>query len=199
MGDYAHVMKLHINRGGLIGGSLIGGLVLSGCASHPADLAAYHFKVPDSIVVQLPQLGARAQISVENSAYGANRSLAVKWSNVPSSAKSLVLLMEDPDTPSGSTFTHWVVTNIPTNLISIESGASGSDLKAKGADEGLNDNGTVGYFGPKPPDPSVHHYHVEIFALDTKLDRAPMAKSDVLKQIEGHVLALGSAIGEFKK
>jgi Raf kinase inhibitor-like YbhB/YbcL family protein len=111
---------------------------------------------------------------------------------VPSEAKSLVLIADDPDAPSGL-FTHWLVWNIPPQTSSIAEGNT-----PKGV-QGANDFGKSGYRGPCPP-PGTHRYSFKIFALDRELDLRPGAKrSQVDAAMKGHVIGQGELVGRYAR
>ncbi len=97
--------------------------------------------------------------------------------NVPDDAKSLALIMDDPDATRGGTFTHWLAWNIDpqTSYIKQESVPPGSV-------EGLNDFGKTGYGGPCPP-PGVkpHHYHFKLYALSDMLNISSESAKSVLE------------------
>ena len=80
-------------------------------------------------------------------------------SGAPPSAKSLALVVDDPDAPGG-TFTHWVVWNIAPSTTSVAEG-----LTPAGASEGKNTYGQSGYGAPCPPR-GEHHYVFTLYALD---------------------------------
>lgn len=112
-------------------------------------------------------------------------------SELPSGTKTLCLIVEDPDAPHG-TFDHWIAWNI-TPSGSIEEG------KRLGV-EGTNGFGAQGYQGPCPPPGSVHHYHFKIYALDTELSLAKgSSKAQVIKAIQGHILAQAELVGTFQR
>ena len=104
---------------------------------------------------------------------GKNISPALFWSGAPAGTQSFVVMVHDPDAPTGSGFWHWVVYDIPADATSIP--AEAGDTKKKGMPAGIvqgrNDFGTFGYGGPCPPPGKPHHYHFRIFALKVpKLD-----------------------------
>jgi Raf kinase inhibitor-like YbhB/YbcL family protein len=104
--------------------------------------------------------------------------------NVPKNAKSLALIMHDPDAP-GMDFVHWIIWDIPSNTRAI--GSNGVPI---GAVQGTNSSGNSVYLGPCPPDGTgTHHYVFELYALDTNLSLSPDITNDKLQQaIEGHVI-----------
>jgi Raf kinase inhibitor-like YbhB/YbcL family protein len=109
---------------------------------------------------------------------------------VPSEAKSLVLIADDPDAPSGL-FTHWLIWNIPPQTTSISEGSG-----PKGV-HGANDFGKSDYKGPCPPT-GTHRYSFKIFALDRELNlRGGAKRSQVDAGMKGHVIAQGELIGRY--
>jgi Raf kinase inhibitor-like YbhB/YbcL family protein len=113
--------------------------------------------------------------------------------NVPAEAQSLALILHDTDAPMAGGFTHWVVWNIDptTTLIKDESTPPGSM-------EGINDAGTIGYFGPCPPPGAPHHYHFQLYALDAVFDLPEGALPAVLrKEIENHSIASAELVGRY--
>ena len=122
------------------------------------------------------------------------------WKGVPASAKTLVLIVEDPDAPSG-TFIHWVVYNLPASLNGLDAGMPLSGTLDNGARQGANSLGRVGYLGPCPPPGSApHHYHFELSALDTALDLKPGATAEEVESAaKGHVTATGELVGTFAR
>ena len=122
---------------------------------------------------------------------GANRSPALQIEDVPEKAKSLALIMEDPDAPSG-TFTHWVLFNISPGAKQIH-----EDAPPVMATQGRNDWGEIGYGGPQPPS-GEHRYFFKLFALDTVLSLTRGAnKSDVEAAMEGHILDEAELMGHY--
>jgi Raf kinase inhibitor-like YbhB/YbcL family protein len=117
-----------------------------------------------------------------------NPPLAIK--GFTTNARSLAIIMEDPDAPKGP-FVHWVMWNIPPDGIIKENSSPGT--------EGKNDAGENGYTGPCPPS-GKHHYHFRIFVLDSKLD---LPKTTGKKELEeamiGHTLMKGELIGMYAR
>jgi Raf kinase inhibitor-like YbhB/YbcL family protein len=122
------------------------------------------------------------------------------WKGVPASAKTLVLVVKDPDAPRG-TFIHWVVYNLPAGLSGLDAGVPLSETLANGAFQGANSLGRMGYLGPCPPPGSApHHYHFKLSALDTALDLKPGATAEEVESAaKGHVTATGDLVGTFAR
>ena len=149
--------------------------------------------------------GTKGTLTVTSSAFKANESIPsdytcdggektppLSWSNVPSDAKSIAILVDDPDAPKG-TFTHWLLTNVPPTETSL----SESGSLPQGAVAAKNDKGATGYAGPCPPT-GTHHYHFRVYALDKTLAR-PTSRAAFLKAIKGHVLAEGEIVATYAK
>ena len=123
---------------------------------------------------------------------GPNSSPPLQISDVPTEAKSLVLIVDDPDAPSGL-FTHWAVWNISPQNTTIAEGNT-----PKGV-QGTNDFGKSGYGGPCPPS-GTHRYYFKVFALDRELDLPVGAKRSQLDAaMKGHVIAQGELMGRYSR
>jgi Raf kinase inhibitor-like YbhB/YbcL family protein len=134
---------------------------------------------------------------------GSDQSPPLAWSGVPTGAKSLALIVDDPDAPDPAaprmTWVHWVLYNIPPNVTRLEEGASrGPELPA-GAVEGLNDWKREGYGGPCPP-VGRHRYVHKLYALDAVLPVSkPATKATLERAMQGHILAQCELVGYYKK
>ena len=123
---------------------------------------------------------------------GSDTSPPLQITGVPSEAKSLVLIVDDPDAPGGL-FTHWLVWNIAPQTNSIAEGSA-----PKGV-QGTNDFGKSGYRGPCPP-PGTHRYSFKIFALDRQLAlRSGAKRGQVDAAMKGHVIAQGELVGRYSR
>ena len=149
-----------------------------------------------SLQLSSPAFANGAVIPTQYTCNGAGESPPLAWSGVPENAKSLALVVEDPDAPSGN-FVHWVVYNIPAAKKGM-TGKKPGRLFPGGGEEGMNGAGKMGYFGPCPPPGSPHHYHFELFALDKILNLGlqPDAKS-VRDAMKGHVVSNTESVGIF--
>ncbi len=116
----------------------------------------------------------------------------MEWSAPPPNTQSFALLCDDPDAPAGD-WVHWVLFNLPPDTRSLPEHVSRNAPLPGGAMQGLNDYARVGYDGPCPPPGQTHRYFFKIFALDTRLPLdASARKKDLLKAMNGHILAQGS-------
>ena len=123
---------------------------------------------------------------------GSDTSPPLQITGVPSEAKSLVLIADDPDAPGGL-FTHWLVWNIPPQTSSIPEGSATNGV------QGANDFGKSGYRGPCPP-PGTHRYSFKFFALDRELEvRAGAKRSQVDAAMKGHIIAQGELVGRYAR
>jgi Raf kinase inhibitor-like YbhB/YbcL family protein len=130
---------------------------------------------------------------------GENMSPPLAWHDSPPETKSFLILVEDPDAPSG-TFRHWAMYNIPASETGLPEGASGQGLGDAG--EGVNGFGNARYDGPQPPKGhGPHHYHVRLAALDVpQLDIAASAKAeDVWARAQPHIIAETELIGIYER
>jgi Raf kinase inhibitor-like YbhB/YbcL family protein len=144
-----------------------------------------------SISVTSPSFQAGGDIPTKFACNGTNVSPELQISSVPNEAKSLVLIVDDPDAPRGL-FTHWIVWNIdPKTTRVAENSAPTAGI------QGTNDFGKRNYGGPCPPS-GMHHYFFKIFALDTKLELKPGARrAELDAAMRGHVLAQGELMARY--
>ncbi len=123
---------------------------------------------------------------------GQGVSPVLHFHDVPQQSQSLVLIVDDPDAPSG-TFDHWVVWNIPSDTQKLVEGAQVGT-------QGVNGMGSQKYFGPCPPHGKPHRYFFKLFALDKKLDlKAGSSKQAVEEAMEGHVLDKAELVGTYQR
>jgi Raf kinase inhibitor-like YbhB/YbcL family protein len=148
----------------------------------------------------------RARMQITSSAFQEGGAIPEKFSKngqnvnpelqiqgAPADAKSLALIVDDPDAPVGL-FTHWLVWNIDPKTKQIAEGSAPS-----GAVQGKNDFGQSGYGGPQPPS-GTHRYFFKIFALDRTLDLKPGAKrKEVDAAMKGHIIGEGQLMGKYSK
>ena len=123
---------------------------------------------------------------------GADLSPQLVISDVPANAKSLALVMDDPDAPVG-TWDQWVVFNMPVSTEEIPKGT-----EPKGT-AGKNSWGRTGYGGPCPPS-GTHRYFFKLYALDATLNLPEGAtKKDLERAMQGHIIAQAQLMGTYKR
>lgn len=111
--------------------------------------------------------------------------------NVPANAKSLALIVDDPDAPMGL-WTHWLVWNLPATTTDLAEGALPS-----GASQGKNSSGHARYDGPAPPS-GTHRYFFHVYALDTTLSLpAGSTRAALEAAMKGHVVGSGETFGTY--
>jgi len=143
------------------------------------------------IVITSTSFAHNGIIPVKYSCEGSDVNPPIHVSYIPPEAKSLAIIMHDPDAPRNGGFTHWVVWNIGMD------GNIPEDFHE--AQQGMNSAGTKGYKGMCPPD-GVHHYSFRVYALDTRLNLdADTTKELLEKAMDGHILAQGEIIGLYRK
>ncbi len=118
-------------------------------------------------------------------------------SEVPGGAKSLALIMDDPDVPkrlrSDQMWVHWVAYGIDPSTIEIKEGVPSLGVQGK------NTGGQNRYMGPCPPD-REHRYFFKLYALDTDLELKPSAtKEELIKAMKGHILDEAQLMGRYEK
>ncbi len=176
---------------------LILGTTLSPQKTIETKTPSYHAGGGGSLSFTLKSVFANGErIPVKYTCDGDDISPPLRWEGQPEGVMSYVLIVEDPDAPIG-TFTHWVIYNIPGKLSSLPEGVPKRKETEFGL-QGINDFRKVGYGGPCPPPGKPHRYFFKLYALDSTLDLPPGArKGDVLKAMEGHVLAQTQLMGTY--
>jgi Raf kinase inhibitor-like YbhB/YbcL family protein len=121
---------------------------------------------------------------------GANVSPPLRFAGVPSGARELALLVEDPDAPGG-TFVHWVAWGLDPSNPTLQEGATPPG-------SGTNGFGRRGYGGPCPPRGAPHRYIFTVYALSKRLDLPAGASADQLRRaVADAVIAEGRLIGRY--
>ena len=130
---------------------------------------------------------------------GEDTSPDLTWTGAPAETKSYAITMYDPDAPTTVGFTHWVLFDIPADVLTLKAGAGSHSDAQVHAMHGINDYGHHKYGGPCPPagDPP-HHYHITVWALDVpKLEGLDKNTSyaKLRFMIRQHTLASGELLG----
>jgi Raf kinase inhibitor-like YbhB/YbcL family protein len=148
-----------------------------------------------------PAFPHRGEIPQAYTCEGHDISPPLTWSEVPPNARSLALIVDDPDAPDPAapkrTWVHWVLYNLPA-----ADGALPEGVKHRlppGTREGLNDWKRTGYGGPCPPI-GRHRYFFKLYALDTVLPDFGRPDKIALEQaMKGHIIANAELIGTYEK
>ncbi|HEV7424276.1 MAG TPA: YbhB/YbcL family Raf kinase inhibitor-like protein, partial [Candidatus Paceibacterota bacterium] len=114
----------------------------------------------NNLIITSPSFSEGTDIPVKFSCRGENISPEIRIGSIPAEAKSLAVIVEDPDAPHGI-FDHWVVWNLQPLKTIIENSGDGV--------QGNNGSGKTGYTGPCPPS-GTHRYQFKVYALDSTLD-----------------------------
>ncbi len=127
---------------------------------------------------------------------GEDISPPLEFVGISKDAKSIAIIVEDPDAPIG-VFTHWIIYNIPPVDKIPEGIPKGKKIdKPFSARQARNDFGFYGYGGPCPPS-GVHRYYFKVYVLDTVLEDREYTKDELLKTIEGHIIQYGEIMGRY--
>jgi Raf kinase inhibitor-like YbhB/YbcL family protein len=123
--------------------------------------------------------------------YGQNKIPPIHIDDVPERARSLALIVDDPDAPTG-TFNHWLLFNVDPRTRDIK-----EDCVPVMATQGLNDFGEVAYGGPQPPS-GEHRYFFKAYALDTVMPLSRGTKRQELeREMKDHVLDSATLMGKY--
>ena len=172
-------------------------LILSACASATAE--------PTPEADMTFQLTSEAftngqSIPAKYACVGRNISPALVWTDAPVDTQSFALIMDDPDAPFG-TWVHWVLYNINPDQRELQEDLpiTGKNIDPEAIYVGKNSAGNIGYDGPCPPS-GTHRYYFKLYALDTLISLLPGAsKEQLLKEMDGHILAQTELMGTFSK
>ena len=133
---------------------------------------------------------------------GKNVSPPLSWRGVPENAKSLVLIIDDPDAPDPKaprmTWVHWVLYNIPPDTHGLHEGIA-ADALPHGTLQGKNDWHEVGYGGPCPPTGNHRYFH-KLLALDVVLpDLKSPAKTVLEAAMKEHIIGRAELVGRYQR
>ena len=191
------------NRGFMLSGVILISLLVSGgctsvAPSYPApvtpapDISLSHTTSspvpPGTFMLNVDSLAPGSALPEIYSCKGAGESPAVSWDGIPAGTKSLVLILEDPDAPSG-TFTHWLVYNIPIDARNIPAGQTAQKVLSSGAQQGDTSAGSRGYYPPCPPVGTTHRYIFRLYAVDMDITQPTANRDSIDWALQGHTLA----------
>ena len=130
---------------------------------------------------------------------GENISPPLDWSGIPTSTKTLVLIVDDPDAPA-KTWVHWVVYNLAASSNSLNENIPPTSRINGQAFQGTNDFEKIGYGGPCPPS-GTHRYLFKLYAVDSTgtVSSAGATKDELLRNMQGHIIAQAELMGLYKR
>ena len=129
---------------------------------------------------------------------GANVSPPLEWTGVPKSAKTIAIIADDPDAPSGD-WVHWVLFNLPAEGLGLIENTPATETLTGGGAQGKNDFGKIGYGGPCPPS-GTHRYFFKFYALDGELSLpAGATKAEIEQAMQGHIVGQAQLMGTYHR
>jgi Raf kinase inhibitor-like YbhB/YbcL family protein len=155
-----------------------------------------------ALTITSPSFTHQGDMPSQLTCEGKDVSPALEWSGVPARAKSLVLIVDDPDAPDPKaprmTWVHWLLYNLPPTSKGLPEAAQRKALP-EGTLEGITDFKKSAWGGPCPP-VGKHRYFFKLYALDTVLpDLKGPQKPQLEKAMQGHILEKAEVIGLYQK
>jgi hypothetical protein len=155
-----------------------------------------------SLTLKSTSFAHEGEIPSKHTCQGKNSSPSLQWTGIPEAARSLVLIVDDPDAPDPAapkmTWVHWVLYDLPVSSNGLAEAIREHELPP-GTHQGTNSWNKTGYGGPCPPI-GRHRYFHKLYALDALLGSlAEATKEQVEKAMKGHVLAQAVLMGTYKK
>lgn len=143
------------------------------------------------------QFQHNGRIPAKYTCNGENINPPLIFHNVPEQAKSLVLIMEDPDVPrqirEDGMWNHWLLWNMDPSTTEIAEGVEPNAI------HGMTTSGTLNYVGPCPPD-REHRYFFKLYAVDTELTiKEGATKEELLLAMADHILEEAELIGLYEQ
>ena len=187
--------RLFLRQGGYLISGL--GLALYGCGLG-GDRLSQLSSSRLTMNLESSAFAADGLIPPQYTCDGQDISPPLSWSAPPEGTQSFVLICDDPDAPL-RTFVHWVVYNLPPEIRGLSEAAAFESTLQSGGIQGINDFRKIGYGGPCPPR-GAHRYFFKLYALDIQLELKPgVTKTQVIKAMDGHVLASAELIGRYAR
>jgi len=177
--------------------SVAAGHAIQGVRAGAGKLASHKLAdgLAPSIEVHSIAFNDGADLPISCTADGVGAPPPLSWRSVPEAAKSIVVICEDPDAPALEPFLHWLVYGVPAT-------AEGLDAQSQHAYRlGKNGRDQDGFTPAAPPaGHGVHHYHFQVFALNTALELSAGAERDeLIDAMKAHVLGWGELVGTYQR
>ena len=155
---------------------------------------------PAPLALSSSAFQADQHIPVRHACHGENLSPPLAWTQPPPGTQSFALVMDDPDAVAvaGYVWDHWLLFNIPADVLSLPEGLPRDGELPDGSRQGMNSNNALGYGGPCPPGGQTHGYVFTLYALDTLLElNAGASKGQILEALDGHILDQAVLVGRY--
>jgi len=152
------------------------------------------------VTVICPAQQPDGRLPDRHSAYHDNISPPLTWTNVPD-VKSWAVIVEDPDAPQDEPFVHWMIWNIPGEVVRLPEGLANAPFTERPvAVQGRNGHHGYGWFGPRPPaGHGVHRYYFQVFALNDLIEMGPDTElKDLLNALKATTIASGEMAATYE-
>jgi hypothetical protein len=166
--------------------------------SQPAYQQASTTAPPGAFTIRAASLTPGSVLPDVYTCKGASESPEVAWDGIPPGAKSLALILDDPDAPDGR-FTHWLVFNIPPDSSGLTRAQPNAKVLANGAQQGQNSGGSRGYYPPCPPIGTTHRYVFRLYAVDMDITQPTADRNSIDWALTGHTIAKTEFTTTFKR
>jgi Raf kinase inhibitor-like YbhB/YbcL family protein len=176
-------------------------LAVVACGSTDVELQQFD---PESSLISVIEFSSPAfddgdDIPIAYTCDGDDSSPPLRWSEMPAGTRSIAIVVDDPDAPSGI-FRHWSVYNVPSGTRSLSVGQPATAKLKDSIRQAQNDFGNTGYGGPCPPSGQEHEYLFFIYALTESIDLEENATpKQVSESIRGLVIGTGSFSGMYAR
>jgi Raf kinase inhibitor-like YbhB/YbcL family protein len=172
---------------------------LAACTKPDTEVVSKERGTPMTIKITSTGFAEAQPIPSKYTCDGEDVSPPLSWDSPPNGTRSLALICDDPDAPSG-TWVHWVIYDLSATTTELPEAVPANEEALNGAKQGRNDFGRVGYGGPCPPAGKAHRYYFKLFALDSALNlKAGATKADVENAMKGHIVGQGQLMGTYKR
>ena len=160
--------------------------------SNPSDKTLFN-SMEEKMKIESIAFKENENIPREYTCQGDNVNPPLNFSDIPKGTKSIALIVDDPDAPSG-VWAHWLVWNMnPT------SDGVGENSVPKGGIQGPNGRGANKYQGPCPPS-GVHRYYFKLFALNKELNISTTTdKTGLENAMDGAIIEQSLFIGLYER
>ncbi|MFA4877528.1 MAG: YbhB/YbcL family Raf kinase inhibitor-like protein [Methanoregula sp.] len=164
----------------------------------PAGIQTQISPVSPGFTLQVDSLVPESVLPDVYTCNGSGISPELAWKNTPAGTKCLVLILDDPDAPSG-TFTHWILYNIPPSSTGMSPGQPNEKVLPDNSQQGRNTAGSRGYYPPCPPSGSTHNYVFSLYAVDMDIIQPTADRESIDIALNGHTLAKAQVRTRFKR